>query len=463
MALTLALALGSAHAATYALVVGNNTARPGSGYSPLAYADDDALRMAELLGALGAQVTLLAQTDADTAPRLSDSTASAPTRAALLAALEHLATVAGPGDDVWFYFSGHGSMNGASAYLHLADGRFTRADLHARLLRPLKNVGRLHVIIDSCHAWFLVNARGARVAVAQDLERFDQYPRAGFLLSTSRRKAVHEWAGYRGGVFTHQLLGALRGAADVNTDATVTYGETHAYLVAANLGITDARARIEPYVRHPAVGPPTLVALHATPKLRLAQLAANLGGRLYIDDARGERLLDAHKAAGQPLQVLLPPDQQVALHLGARTYTLQDDGRFTPEPLHANAEVASRGLLSDQFREHLFARPLTADFVTGFEAGLGLEALSAAPAPRPWTQDPLTLGLLSGAGAALITAGVLTPLYLDARDAANARPITADTEDARDRATRLQVGMAAAWGVGATLLATTLLRITFSE
>ena len=43
-------------AARYAVVVGNNHALPGSGYDRLEYADDDALRFAAFLEALGVQV-----------------------------------------------------------------------------------------------------------------------------------------------------------------------------------------------------------------------------------------------------------------------------------------------------------------------------------------------------------------------------------------------------------------------
>ncbi|MCA9491265.1 MAG: caspase family protein, partial [Myxococcales bacterium] len=229
-------ALAGPAPARFALVVGNNHPLPGSGYETLQYADDDALRFAALLGDLGADVQLLTGPDADTAPRwpgLADR-AKPPTRQHLLDALAAVRArvAADPEAEVYVYFSGHGSLSAASAHLHLLDGPFTRTDLHEHVLRGLQDARRVHLIIDSCHAWFLVNARGARVAVAQDEESLDRYPQVGFLLSTSRGKEVHEWSGYRAGVFSHQLLSALRGAADVDGDgATDLYGTIGGSLV----------------------------------------------------------------------------------------------------------------------------------------------------------------------------------------------------------------------------------------
>ena len=76
---------------------------------------------------------------------------------------------------------------------------------------------------------------------SEDLAR---YPNAGFLLSTSDRREVHEWVGYRGGVFSYQVLGAMHGAADVDEDGVVSYAEAHAYVVAANMAVTPATPKV---------------------------------------------------------------------------------------------------------------------------------------------------------------------------------------------------------------------------
>ena len=245
--------------ATYkrAIVIGNNDPLPGTDFEKLRYADDDALRFGDFFESLGVKTTVLTTPDKDTLERFGTRAKQAqrPTRKNLLRALEQTAQElqrAPPESEVYFVFSGHGSINASGAYLHLFEEGFTRIDLFERVLKPLK-AARIHVIIDSCHSYFLVNSRGKRVAVAEDEQRLDRYSWVGFLLSTSEVQEVQEWSGYQGGVFSYQVLGALRGGADVNNDGIVSYTEVQAYILAANQGIqkpkgadSSARAKARP-------------------------------------------------------------------------------------------------------------------------------------------------------------------------------------------------------------------------
>ncbi|MCB9648165.1 MAG: caspase family protein [Deltaproteobacteria bacterium] len=235
-------ALAGPAPARFALVVGNNHPLPGSGYETLQYADDDALRFAAFMTEIGASVRLFTGPDEATAERFGALAQQArpPRRDDVLQAIADLQAdlqaVRDRPREVFVYFSGHGSVSSSQAFLHLLDGPFTRTDMRSALLERL-DAERLHVIVDSCHAYFMVNPRGQRVPTDDDDDGLDRYPRVGFLLSTSARKEVQEWSGYEAGVFSHQLLGALRGAADVDRDGKVTYAEAHAYVVAANSGV----------------------------------------------------------------------------------------------------------------------------------------------------------------------------------------------------------------------------------
>ncbi|MCB9550011.1 MAG: caspase family protein [Myxococcales bacterium] len=438
----------------FALVVGSNTPLPGSGYAPLRYADDDALRVARLLRGLGAHVELLVDADAETAEGAAEELATArpPRRAEVLAALDRLAVAlaAAPAPrEVYIYFSGHGSVTGADAWLHLLDAPFHRTDLHARVLEALPRE-RLHVIIDSCHAYFLVNARG-RVAARPDAERLDRYPDAGFLLSTSDRREVHEWSGYRGGVFTYQVLGALRGAADVDRDGRVSYLEAHAYIAAANLAVEDPSARIRPFVRAPRVGVPALLDLRREPRV---EVPPEVMGHLRVRDGRGEPVLDAHTPGGG--LALLVPGRDATLEVQGAVFDVAEagGGLLFARADHGVPTVATRGRLDDDFRRNLFRQPLSPDFVAGFSAR---DVPEAAAAARPWTEDPLVWSLGAAGVAGLAVGGVATGLFLDARADAEARPVTAGTQAARDRAEGWRAGMIVGYGVGAALLTAAIL------
>jgi hypothetical protein len=181
--------------ARFAVVVGVNHPLPGSGYDTLKYADDDAIRFGEYFEGIGAVTRVLTAPDGETAeryPALADR-AERPTRERLEAVLDDversLKQTEGRMRELYFVFSGHGSISSTLAYLHLFDARFSRTDLYERILKRMP-AERIHVIIDSCHSYFLVNARGRRIAVAEDEESLDRYPGAGFLLSTSDSREV---------------------------------------------------------------------------------------------------------------------------------------------------------------------------------------------------------------------------------------------------------------------------------
>lgn len=455
-----------------ALVVGNNLPLPGSGYPPLQYADDDALRFATYFEELGAQVFTTTSVDFDTAqryPALADRVA-VPTRAHVLEQIAgaRAALAAAEGPRVLFvYFSGHGSVTSSDAYLHLVDGRFSRTDLHEQILRNMP-AERVHVIIDSCHAYFLVNARGERVAVAQDEESLDRYPHAGFLLSTSRGKEVQEWSGYQAGVFSYQVLGALRGAADVDGDRRVSYAEAHGYVVAANLGVKNPSARIQPYVREPIVRGDTLLDLRPLPDVRRVRVPEAIAGHFVVSDAAGTRVLDAHKPVDATLELVSPPDAALFLTTGEDVYDTRadDDGRLVFEgPLTERpAVLASKGSIADEFRDHLFVHPLTVDFVRGLDAAHdALRPTAIRRSAPPWERDPITLGLLGAAAAGAITGVVATGYYVRDRQRFERRPVTPEHEAFRSDAERARAVLIGGFVAGASFLTAGIIRAVFTN
>lgn len=463
-----------AHAAParFALVVGNNHPLPGSGYAALQYADDDALRFASFMHKLGAQVQLFTGPDADSAERHAalSATAQPPRRELVMKGLDALqdALQAAEGQtrEVYIYFSGHGSVTSSKAFLHLLDGGFTRTDMRSLVLDRL-SAERVHVIVDSCHAYFMVNPRGQRVPAEDDGGGLERYPQAGFLLSTSAKKEVQEWSGYEGGVFSYQLLGAMQGAADVNLDGKVTYAEAHAYVVAANSGVQNLTARVQPFVRRPTVGDPVLVTLNESPELARVQIPDDMQGHLHLVDGRGRRLLDANKAAGDALGLYLPRGADVVVWLKDRPYAwgLKDDEQSL-QPMLQQGEapaVASRGAVADEFRQNLFRRPLTQDFVAGLDAAVSFRALGASGLSPPVRAGPapVAVGLWASGGAGLVAGAVAAGIFAKARSDANPAVLTdenvEEVERARTRAAVSQGVMIGGLAGGAALVVSGLL------
>lgn len=455
----------------FALVVGNNYPLDGHGYAALRYADDDAMRFAEFMMRLGADVRLLAGPDPETAERYPELAAKSrpPRRDALLDAIARLEAdlkdAEGATREVYLYFSGHGSVTSSKAYLHLLDAPFTRTDLHALILERL-SAERLHVIVDSCHSYFLVNDRGERVPAAPDPTDLRRYPRAGFLLSTSAKKEVQEWSGYEAGVFSYQLLGAMQGAADVDLDGKVTYAEAHAYIVAANLGIENRNARVLPFVHRPSVGNAVLVDLAGFDGAQKVKVPTQLAGHFHVVTGRGDRVLDANKPAGQPMLIVAPPRQQLLLWSGPQLYEVRTDGGtpgFTQTTSTTQTwPVATRGSVADELRRNLFRRPLTPEFVAGLDAAVTFSAgpalVTAAPRDGP---EPVSIGLWTVGGAAIVAGGIATGIYVGARRDAQPSVFTADNladvEAARSRADAARGVIVAGFSAGVALVGAGLL------
>ncbi|MCA9554760.1 MAG: caspase family protein [Myxococcales bacterium] len=379
--------------AVFAVIVAHNQSSDGS-LAPLSYADDDGARYAELLGLASSQVSLLSVLDAPT-QRLHPAVAKmarAPTRGELLSTLSRTfqkieaARDAGRRTVFYFVYVGHGSIgDDGEGTMHLSDGRFTRADLYQEVLaRSPATVN--HVIIDACHAYFMVARRGGDTAQMEaalqsflQKEGLDAYPNTGVLLSTSKAKEVHEWSRFGAGIFSHEVRSALVGAADVDGDGRVTYDETRAFIAAANARVDNPMARLEVYARPPAIhlNEPLFDRSWAQDAPRLV-VPQGRAGRWYLEDERGVRYADFHSADQERLDLTLVPQpryylrndtSELEIDLGVLKHA--DAGDLAPEPL----ALAMRGSEDATFQKDLFALAFGRAYYEGYR--------SAAPSPEP--------------------------------------------------------------------------------
>jgi hypothetical protein len=421
---------------SFAVVVGNNVSHRAED-PVLHYADDDAARWHRTLSALGARSTLFTRFDAASQARFPDliAAARAPRRRELL---DHVASLAadleragreGTRTRLYFVFTGHGRVDSLNrGHLDLEDHPLTRADLFDAILARL-TATTVHVIVDACDAWYFVAARGEPPrpsAVDLPLEgevraflarrELARHPAVGVFVSSAGRGRTHEWSEIASGLFSHALLSALAGAADADADGRVTYPEAAAYVAAslARIPRTDLAPRF--YARPPAadLGAPLADVTQARAMTRLALDAAEVG-RFHVEDGRGVRLLDLHKAAGAAAQVML---------VGAAPFHVFHDGRAARVeageggPIVAAARLEwlaraaggarARGAVDDALASGYFATPFSADFVAGHGARLAAE----------WARDADEAAeAVGGPRAADLRVGVLFDETVDGRAA----------------------------------------------
>jgi hypothetical protein len=303
---------------SFAVVIGNNKSL-GRRRPDLHYADDDAARYFEILQTIApSRVSLLAELDRDTARLFPTARAQAqpPTGKALdavgrrLAAQVQAARQAGHETEVYFIFAGHGDVAEGQGFVEMTDGRFSSGALKTWLRRiPFT---RAHVILDSCNSFFMLGVRkpgGRHFATSEDAARSmaAQLPNVGVFLSTSAEGEAFEWSEIQSGIFSHLVRSGLLGAADANSDGSVSYVELAAFVDTATADVKNPNMRPHVFARGPGAADSTPIArLQSMTDVRRFALGAERSQRLRIRDANGLPLLDAHAEHKAGLGVVLP-------------------------------------------------------------------------------------------------------------------------------------------------------------
>ncbi|MFP4600013.1 MAG: caspase family protein [Persicimonas sp.] len=409
----------------YALIVANNSS-VDAGVKPLRFADDDGARYFEMFDSLADHTRLLTTLDADSQKIFPDvvSHTEPPTRSRLKQAVAELAESIeadrqeGLESEVYLVFTGHGNVDDqGQGYLSLDDGKLHRKELFRDVIGALE-ADYTHLIVDACHSYFMVESRGgdsweddgsgdtldgdldAYLSKREDT-RVVRGSTVGVIVSTSGTAEVHEWSRFRAGVFSHQLRSALLGAADVDASGDITYAELEAYLVAANAGVANPRARINVYADPPEQDRRRpLVALDDYENATSLEIPRNSGGRFHLEDARGLRYADFHADSTLDSRMIL-------LHgpTGRRGYYLSSDDEQASVPVDeaqvSATELAfaahddqSRGSVDEAFRTGLFSVPYGDGFYRGFVAARDKYSVGAtqghsiAPQSATWSFAP---------------------------------------------------------------------------
>lgn len=234
-----ALTLDEAHAnQRYALVVGANIGDVDDG--PLAFAERDATRMADVFTRLGGvppeNLLLLLGPDASSLGRAIDAFAARITQSTAEPAPDS-------GDVLFIYYSGHADAQA----LHLQGTRFPFRDLKSRVARLSADVSVF--IVDACRSGGLVRMKGATPAEPFEIVADDQLLSEGLVIITSsaENEDAQESERLGGGVFTHHLITGLVGAADDSGDRRVTLSEAYRYAYKQTINATSTT----PVVQHP--------------------------------------------------------------------------------------------------------------------------------------------------------------------------------------------------------------------
>jgi len=453
----------------FAVVVGYNGSDDPN-LEPLAYADDDALRYAELLGNTTLRTRTLVTLDDASKALWGDVTTAAPTREAVLNALSvtqrtmQKVREAGDRPILYFVYTGHGNYDAEGrGYVHLADGRLTTRDLYHHVIAPSQG-DPVILLVDACNAALLVHSRGVerRVAAKTSL-RLERYPNVGVILASSTVGEVHEWGRYLAGVFSHEVRSALLGPGDLNGDGAVGFAELAAFVHAANERVANPTIRLTPYIRPPLDEPNLAIVDHAQSSFPARiRVDGDVVGKAHLVDSNLVRVADFHKAAGDIMWLAVPRRGTFILVHGETEYVLPAGAKGSISirelVVRERQVLSARGARSDYFDKTLFSAPYRRDDAERYLASSYLSELTVTRlVARPWYENAGAWSTIAVAAVGFGTGAGLSILANERSAEAHAAAWADDRDMLNQRVTEFGAGAQAMLTVGATALASGIL------
>jgi hypothetical protein len=289
------------HPYAYGILVGTNSG--GAGQAELRYAEDDAKRVAQVLRELGR----FGPTDMRVLLR--------PDGARVLAAVDDVAVklrahqARGEQAVFVFYYSGHAKANAFS----LGSDELMIATLREKLRQLLTTLTL--VILDACQSGQFARIKGAEPASDFSFNSVSRLTTKGIavMASSSEQELSQESDELHSSYFTHHLLVALRGAADVDGDGRVSLDEAYRYAYRNTL-VSTAQTQVG--------------SQHVTLETNLAgqgdvpvTYPADGRAQLELPDSLDARVLVQHKPSGNIVaEVQKAPGRPVRLAFAAGSY-----------------------------------------------------------------------------------------------------------------------------------------------
>jgi hypothetical protein len=289
--------------ASYAVLIGSNEG--GEGQEQLAYAEQDAERMRELLAELGrvprARITLLLR------PRAVDVQRSLASLSKLLAA----AAARGERSQVVFYYSGHARSHALS----LGDEELSLAELRSAL-RALPSTFTL-VVLDACQSGEFSGVKGAAPAADFSARSLSDLTSEGIAVMASSTGSELSQESRRLGAsfFTHHLIAALRGAGDADHDGKVSVDEAYRYAYlhtlsdTARTAVGSQHATLETELK----GKGQITLSYPVDADARLSLPGHVEGRVLVEARGGAVVAELVKVRGDAVTLALPSGRYQAL------------------------------------------------------------------------------------------------------------------------------------------------------
>lgn len=288
---------------TYALLFASNAGGPGQ--QALRYAEDDARKVEDVL-------TSLAGYDPSRVRKVLAPSA-AEMRAALATLHDQLTADAQAGEQsvVFLYYSGHARADALS----LGAETMPLDELRERVTALPATLSI--VVLDACQSGAFSRVKGAAAAGDFSFNSVQQLNTEGIavMASSTALELSQESDELKSSYFTHHLLVALRGGADVDRDGRVTLAEAYHYAYDHTLAQTatttvgEQHVTLETDFRGKGDVPITYPAQASSRLL----IPADFSGKLILQKLPSWSVLaELQKAPGDPVELALPAGEYAA-------------------------------------------------------------------------------------------------------------------------------------------------------
>lgn len=300
----------------FVLVIGANSG--GADRARLRFAVSDAERFAGVMRELGgvpeSNQVLLRQ------PQVQDLFRAFDTLAAKLEAAKRATSAATVRTEVVVYYSGHADEQG----LLIGEDRVSYQSLREKLDEMPADV-RI-AVLDACASGAFTRIKGGKARPPFRIDASSAARGHAFLTSSAANESAQESDRLGASYFTHYLVSALRGAADLSGDGRVTLNEAYQFAFAETLGRTvgtTGGAQHPSYdIQLSGTGDVVMTDMRQTSSALL--LGESIDGRLYVRNGARQLVAELQKAAGRTTELALEPGTyDLWLEKDRRAYALQ--------------------------------------------------------------------------------------------------------------------------------------------
>jgi len=201
--------------------------------------------------------------------------------------------------EVVFYYSGHSDEE----HILLGEERISYQEIREAI--TALNADVRIAILDSCASGAFTQSKGVKkkapflVDSAYDMKGY------AFMTSSSADEASQESRRLRGSFFTHNLVSALRGAADRNLDGRITLTEAYQFAFDETLTQTEKTAGgpQHPNYNIQMSGTGDVVITDISKSAALLTIHRDIGGRLFIHNEASNLVAEMSKPAGREITI----------------------------------------------------------------------------------------------------------------------------------------------------------------